>query len=104
MIRTHSYQKKVYKVMEEIAEELNLPIEVVDRMIHSFFTGVKKVFANAVIDVPETFKTVHLTDCITFRPIKRRYIKDHWYRKWKNEHFKNFKKKPKDPDEQFITY
>jgi hypothetical protein len=89
--------------MQEIAKELDLPIEVVDRMIHSFFTGVKKVMSNAVIDVPETFKTVHLTDCITFRPIKRKYIKDHWYRKWKNEHFKCFNKRKKK-DEQSTTY
>lgn len=90
--RLHSYQKKVYQVMQEISDELGIPIEVVDRMIHSCFTGIKLVMSNAEIGKPETFKSIILTDVVTIRP-RKKYIKDYWRSRWSFMHQKNYRKK-----------
>lgn len=49
------------KVYQEIANELDIPLSLVEKVVNSQFKFVKDVMANGEKNRPDTFKTIQLT-------------------------------------------
>tara|TARA_R110002020_G_scaffold194371_1_gene395204 strand:+ start:180 stop:449 length:270 start_codon:yes stop_codon:yes gene_type:complete len=61
--------KKIYK---EIAEELNVPVSLIEKIVNSQFEFVKKVMAEGEKNKPDTFKTIQLTHLGKFAVRKKK--------------------------------
>jgi nucleoid DNA-binding protein len=60
------------RIYEEVARELNLPMDLVEKVLDSQFKFVKEVMAQGEKNKPETFKTIQLTHLGKFAVRKRK--------------------------------
>ena len=60
------------RLYEAVAKELNLPMDLVEKVLDSQFKFVKEVMAQGEKNKPETFKTIQLTHLGKFAVRKRK--------------------------------
>ncbi len=60
------------KIYDEIAQELNVPSYLVEKVVNSQFEFVKNVMAKGEKNKPETFKTIQLTHLGKFAVRKKK--------------------------------
>jgi nucleoid DNA-binding protein len=53
-------QKKVRKIIREIANELNIPYDVAEKAVQSQFGFVKEAMAEGIADDEDSFKNIQL--------------------------------------------
>ena len=60
------------KIYDEIAQELNVPSYLIEKVVNSQFEFVKNVMATGEKNKPETFKTIQLTHLGKFAVRKKK--------------------------------